>query len=244
MESLEFIDNYIKGELSGDELARFEKRILEDPAFAEELAFYISAMQSAKELSSEDSKKRFLEIYRQESAVTHTPKIRRLWPYLAAAVIVGVVAGLFIFIKPSSNPQKLADAYIQKNFQPLPVTMSSRADSIQTGLRLYNEGRFSESLKQFENIIQSDTGRYDAETYAGIVCLRMGKYDQAIDWFDKLENNTHLYINYGKFYHALTLLKRGQKNDNVLAKQLLQQVVDQGLEGKEEAAKWLEKWQP
>jgi tetratricopeptide (TPR) repeat protein len=124
------------------------------------------------------------------------------------------------------------------------VTMSSRADSMQTGVRLYNEGRFSESLLQFEKIIQSDTGSYDAEKYAGIVCLQLGKYDEAIGWFVKLENNTHLYINYGKFYHALTLLERGQKNDNVLAKQLLQQIVDQGLEGKENAAKWLEKWQP
>ena len=244
MESLEYIDNYFKGQLAGDELARFETRIKEEPAFAEEVAFYVSALHAATEISAEDRKNRFLEIYRQETTAKPISTVRRLWPWLAAAVVAGVVAGMFIFIRPASKPQQLADIYIREHLQTLGVTMSSRADNMQTGLLLYNDGKFSESLQQFEKVIQSDTGSYDAEKYAGIVCLKLGKYDQAIGWFEKLENNTHLYINYGKFYHALTLLKRGQKNDNVLAKQLLQQIVEQGLEGKENAAKWLEKWQP
>jgi len=73
---------------------------------------------------------------------------------------------------------------------------------------------------------------------AGIVSLRLGDYDKAIDHFTRLEKLT-FYSNPGKFYHAIALIKRNSSGDIEIAKQLLKQVVERDLEGKETAQKWL-----
>ena len=118
IESLEYIDNYFKGKFLPEEKKLFEQRIAEDPAFAEEVAFYLSAQQAGKAHLAEEKKKRFKELYEQNSlAGTIKRPVRKLWPYLAAAaVIAGIIFGLVLFMKPSSPPQ-LADQYINQHFQ-------------------------------------------------------------------------------------------------------------------------------
>jgi tetratricopeptide (TPR) repeat protein len=119
--------------------------------------------------------------------------------------------------------------------------MSSRADSMQMGLKLYNEGKFPEALQQFETIIQSDTANFTAKKYAGIVSLRLREYDKALLYFKQLETYTDLYANPALFYQALTLMERNRTDDAAKAKQLLEQVVQNDLEGKEVAEEWLKK---
>ena len=77
--------------------------------------------------------------------------------------------------------------------------------------------------------------------YAGIVALRLGEYDKAINHFVQLESYTHLYSNPGKFYHSLTLMKRDLPGDAERAKQLLNDVVQNHLEGNKDAEIWLKK---
>jgi tetratricopeptide (TPR) repeat protein len=95
---------------------------------------------------------------------------------------------------------------------------------------------------QFESIIQRDSSDFSAKRYAGIVYLRLGNYDKALDHFKQLEKNTSLYSNPATFFHALTLMKRNQPGDKQQARRLLQQVIDNDLEGKETAQQWLKKW--
>ena len=88
----------------------------------------------------------------------------------------------------------------------------------------------------------NDTIFIEAKKYAGIVSLRLGKYDKAINYFLQLENFPRLHANPEKFYRALTLLKRNLGDDKKEAKKLLEQVVENDLEGKESAKKILDKW--
>jgi tetratricopeptide (TPR) repeat protein len=242
MEGLEYIDDYFKGELPADETERFENKIAGEPAFAGEVAFYLSVLQAAKELSAEEKVRRFREIYLQQGNTgTQASPVRRLWPRIAvAAIVAGIIFGLFIFTRPAS-PQQLADHYIQQHFQNLAVTMSSRENSMQTGLRLNNEGKLAAALEQFEKILQSDTADFTAKENAGIVSLRMENYDKALDYFRQLEKYTGNYTNPAKFYEALTHMKRNRPGDEQQAKQLLQQVVENDLEGKDDAALLLKK---
>ena len=158
-----------------------------------------------------------------------------------AAVLAGIIFGWYAWFKPVDH-SVLAGKYITDNFQKLPVTMGSKQDSLQNALRLYNEGKPEESLSYLESLIAHDTTFADAKKYAGIVCLQMKQYDKAISYFTQLENNTRLYSNPGKFYNALTLMKRNYPGDADKARQLLQQVVDAGLEGDQLAKRWLKKW--
>jgi tetratricopeptide (TPR) repeat protein len=135
----------------------------------------------------------------------------------------------------------MADKYIKDSFQTLRVKMGTSQDSLQNAVQLYNEGQLTSSAEIFEDIAQRDSSNTKAITNAGIAYLRLGNYDKALVYFQQLEKYTSLYINPGKFLHALTLLKRNQPGDKQQARQLLQQVVDNDLEEKETAKQWLDK---
>jgi tetratricopeptide (TPR) repeat protein len=245
-DNLEYIDRFYKGELPPGETEKFQQRIAEDSAFAEEVAFYFLTLQSLKNEAAVQAKNRFREIYEQQKSNNSIPQkpVRKLWPYwVAAAVLAGVILGwYFFFSTPSLSPQQLADSYIKKELEKLGVMMNSKEDSMQKAMNLYNEGKFNESLQWLEDMIKADTANFDAKKKAGIVCLRLQQYDKAIGYFEQLESYTSLYANPGKFYRALTLMKRNQPGDAVTAKQLLQEVVEKDIEGAEVAKEWLRWW--
>jgi len=241
----EYIDSFFKKELPAEATRQFEQRIESDPAFAEDAAFYVSAMQTIKEQSTEQKKQRFREIY-NESKYHHNNVIRmpqtRWWPKLAvAAVIAFLLVGSYWYLKPVS-PSQLATTYLKEELTQLQVEMDNREDSMKTGSRLYNQKEYSASLKVFENLAQSDSSNTEAKEFAGIVSLQMEQYDKALKYFEALENYPGLQINPGKFYKAVTLMKRNHPGDNALAKQLLTEVDRQGLAGKEKAKEWLKKF--
>jgi tetratricopeptide (TPR) repeat protein len=262
MDSLEYIDAYFKGEFPADEARPFEERIEEDPRFAEEVAHYLNTLAVAKEEQAEEKKKRFREIYDglQHTQAADAPgtsaKIRQMgdlargegagarrkrWiPALAAAVLIGVIAlGWILFLSPPAAP-KLADQYIRQNLDQLSGRMGA-ADPMQTGVILYDSGKFPEALKQFEAILLSDPSNPTAMLDAGITSLRIEHYDQALDFFKKLQGYTELHSNPALFYEALTLMKRNRAGDAASAKLFLHQIVQEGFDKKEDAAQLLGK---
>ncbi len=244
---LEYIDAYFQRTLEAEEIKRFEKKITEDKEFADEVAFYLSAKQSLKAEADREKKEWFREIMAQERPVIDINQHRsakRIWLYrvsAAAAVLICVFfAWYFFFSNNSVSPQQMADKYINEKFKTLSVTMGEK-DSLQEGLRLYNTEQYDSALKQFESMAQRDTGNYKIKNYLGIIYLRLGDYDKALQYFKQFENET-LYSNPSKFQQAITLLKRNLPGDRQRAKELLEQVKDNDLEGKETALKLLDKW--
>ncbi|WP_276501200.1 tetratricopeptide repeat protein [Terrimonas pollutisoli] len=245
MSNIEMIEAYCNHELSEEKQREFEQRIVGDPLFADEVAFYMSTKQFAASAMMEKRAdlRRVFEEYKKERPLSKPQPalMRRILPWVAAAAVVAaIVWGLTIFRQPSSY-QELADKYVKENLSVLSVTMGSKQDSLQAGLALYNEGKLQEAQKQFESLVANDTASVEAKKYAGIVALRLGEYDKAINHFTQLESYTHLYSNPGKFYHALALMKRDQPGDAETAKQLLNEVVQNNLEGEKEAEEWLKK---
>ena len=241
MENLEFIENYFKGINDGEQKIEFEKKIMEDASFAEEVAFYISTNGLLKQQADEEKKQRFREIYEQQKVIPISQPLRKLWKYMAAAsLIIAVILVTWFLWGNKKSPQQLADAYVQQNFQRLPVTMGTH-DSLQTGLDLFNSKKLTEALTLFERLIKNNPSNSDAKKYAGIVSLRLNDYDKALQYFTMLEADTGLYSNPSKFYKAITLLRRNKAGDKDAARLLLLQVRDKNLEGKNEATEWLKK---
>lgn len=238
MRTIEYIDSYFNEELPAGERAGFEKKINDDPSFAEEVLFYCGAMQLAKELSMEEKKERFRKLYAQsKQQPAKVRSLRKWWPYAAAAAVIVAVVLFGMQYFNSSSLQQKADKYIAANLTDVSVQMGA-ADDMEQAKKLFNENKLEESLVIFNRILAAGEGGDEAKKLAGIVSLRLGKYDQAIDHFTNLEKSPS-YTNPGKFYHALTLIKRNMVGDTEKAKLLLQQVVSENLDGKETAAKWL-----
>jgi tetratricopeptide (TPR) repeat protein len=249
MDNSEYIENYFSGTPVPEEAHLFEKRIESDPDFAEEVAFYLSAHTVAREIAQSEKKQQFRDIYQKSQKDSNLPVIKTskttiirklVYPVAAAAAVAGIVFGIYT-MNSAVSPAKLAAQYEKEHLENLPVTMSSRSDSVQTGIRLYNEGKPAEALQQFEKIIQSDISSYTAKKYAGLACLRLKNYDKALGYFVQLGAYKELYSNPAIFYEALTLMERNQAGDASKAKLLLQQIVQNDLEGKETAQEWLKK---
>jgi tetratricopeptide (TPR) repeat protein len=256
MDSLQYIDDYFNGLLTEEQKRQWEQKIHSDSVFAEEVAFYLSAGNLIKEDLVTEKKQRFRELYEQQKTEERTKEMteemtgqktggqfvrpmRKLRYYAVAAIVLFLAAGLWWIFLRQPAPQQLADDYISSNLQTLGVKMTGRPDSLQNALNAYNAGSFREALQQFEQIIHRDTANYTAKEFAGVVCLRLKDYDKALDYFRQLETYRHQYSNPALFYQSITLLKRALPGDTQKAKQLLQQVVNQDLEGKETAQQWL-----
>jgi tetratricopeptide (TPR) repeat protein len=241
MENSDYIESYFKNELSAEEKIQFEQKIINDKDFAEEVAFYCSAKQILKNELNAEKKGRFREIYQQKNIPLQSTGIgRRIWTFsAAAAAIIAIIFGWYFFGKPVST-QQLADEYMQQHFQSLGVSMGSKQDSMEHGKSLYNDGKLPEALQQFEKIINTNGESFEAKKYAGIVSLKLKNYDKAIAYFSQIENDS-VFSNPAKIYKAITLMKRNNAGDKEQAKELLQQIIQNNLEGKETAEDWLKK---
>ncbi len=242
MDNTEYIETYFKSKNSDADKQAFEKKILEDAEFAEEVAFYISANGLIQQQIFDQKKERFRNLYEQGKVIQIKQPVRNMWKYLAAASVIFAVILVTWFLPGGKNSTKqLADAYVEQNFKTLGVTMGSQ-DSIQAGLNLFNSNKLNEALSMFEIISKNNPENSTAKKYTGIVSLRLKNYDKALAYFSMIEADKNLYSNPGKFYKAITLLERNNNGDKEAAKLLLEEVRDQNLEGKNEAEEWLKKF--
>lgn len=243
MEDMEYIDNYFTGPRPEDEKSKFEKRIIEDSEFAEQVAFYISANSAVKSQLGDERKQHFRELFDQQKVVPLQKRpIKMMVRYLAAACVVAIVIFLsgLLFSNGKTSATQLADNYIEKELSNLGVKMGGQADSMQKGLALYNERRFTEALPIFEGLMTSDTANDVAKKNAGITYLRLGKYDEALVIFTTLAANPGFGTS-ERLYQAVTLMKRNKAGDVEAAKKILQDIRDNNLEGKATAVEWLKK---
>jgi tetratricopeptide (TPR) repeat protein len=230
------INDYFTGALSPEEMKLFDQQIINDPAFAEEVAFYCNAQHEIKDAVQQEKKARFRELHSLATAPQKSRPVfvmrRRIQVAAAAMIILAALAGWLWW--PQPDARQLAGKYIDQHFMVLPNTMGA-ADSLQTAIALNNRNELPGALAIFEKLAASDSSNEPAIKNAGIVSLRMKDYDKALTYFTRLEQMTHLYSNPGKFYKAVTLLQRNLPGDKQNAKQLLNEVIGNNLENKDEA---------
>lgn len=233
MTNLERIENYCAHTLSEAERAAFEAELKSNPALVEEVAFWVQARAAAQQEAKLRRKEEFAQLGKQM-----TKRNRRAVTYaISAAASVLLFCGLTWYVWKREAPadtlltQEWATHYLEENFSNLNMKLSGSSDSLQLGIRLHNSGDLGQAQVIFDQLLQRDSLNAEAEKMAGIVSLRRGNYDQAINRFHHLGTRTDLVSNPGKFYEALTLLKRNLPLDNKKAEKLLNEVRAGKLEG-------------
>ena len=242
MDNLDDIENFFEEAADPGKSEAFSRRIQSDPAFAEAVAFYLSAKEAAGQTYRQEQEDRFRKLYQQEKTAARPAPVRKLIAYLsAAAALAAVVFGLYHYAKPES-PSTLADKYIKDEFFTLGVTMGAKTDTLQNGLILFNDGKLAEALTLFERLSHQDSLNAKALEYAGITALRLKQYDKSIGYFQSLARDTALYANPGLFYEAVARIERNQPGDRDQAMNLLTLVAGKKGEGENFAREWLKHW--
>lgn len=236
------IEGYFNKQLSETEKEQFEADLKSNVALANELAAYL-ASKSAGTMDGEAKNRAYhhsgLQPVRPAKNKVKSPRQTLYIVSAAAAFLVGGIAW-FLLAPPKQDLQLLANGYAMENFTTLDVEMGGGADSVQLAIQYYNKGQYATANKVCEQILANDPENAGAKKIAGIVSLRLLDYDRAIAYFHQLGALKNLYPNPGKFYEAIALIQSGIPSNIPHAKTLLQEVIVEQLEGRDEALKWMD----
>ncbi len=237
------IESYFGKTLTGEERAQFEKEMRENPLLAGEVAFYLATRKAQAEGARQEMlEARHAEWQRlmedEDDAKDEGSRPLKLW-WAAAAAVAALAIGLAWYLN-SSGPsyERLAHEYVSTELQTVNVRMDGTADSLQLAARLFNDGSLEEARRVTDGLLAKDPDHAETKKLAGIVSLRMKDYDKAIEHFQQLGAREDLFSNPGKFYEALARLERNGPGDKEKAEELLKEVLEKGLEGKEVVETW------
>lgn len=249
----EKIEQYVNGGLTQEEVINFESELTINGELASMVKLYSTIdteMRNNERFSEEEialkkTLNRLNATYFKSGSqqakenVTPVKKLKTFqWiSYAIAASVIILVAVLFL---NKTSPQRLANNYVSKNLTILSVTMNdSSDDTLQAGIAAYNNKQYDRALQFFKNYNTNHPQSGSVKEYLALVYLITKNYDSALHRFDELSNQKGLYTNPGMFLKAVTLLQRNKEGDKEQAKQLLQQVSRQKLDGNREAEEWI-----
>lgn len=246
-EYFEYIDAYFQNQLNDSERKEFEQRCVDDMAFADDVAFYVSSRAAIKDVLLEQKKAEWAQLPVKEEAEPSTSSeapvksinYKRWILYAAAACLILAVISYSLF--STDSPQQLADKYVNNNLASISQTMDASRDSTQLGIAAYNKKDYQLATQLFSDVYNRNPQNTEALRYLGQTHLVVGDYEKAIQSFDELAQ-TKSYSNPGLFLKAITLMKRNTGTDKEVARNLLQQIADNNLDGSKEAREWLRNW--
>lgn len=246
IETLENIEAYFQRTMVEKARTIFEERIIADKEFADNVAFYIAARNVLKQELIQKKNVEWIGEYMNNELTPNLAPVKKIvvnkwWSYVAAACILLFVA-FYFFEKRNGTPQQIASNYVTHNFSHISLTMDGAKDSIGLGKAAYNNKNYDNALQYFVSVANAHSDNNDAKKLAGIVYLFTGNYDNALQKFDELANVKGLFSNPGVFYKAVALMQRNKGNDLNDARKLLQQVVNENLDGRSDAEEWLKKF--
>lgn len=145
----ETIDNYFEGRLSAAEQEAFERKLEEDKALADEVAFYLSTKAALKEAT----------LQKRHAEWTQTRPIQPLrwqWTSGIAAAMVLLIAVWYVVVPSNHTLQEYAEVYIEENLTQLNNQMDTTVDSLQTAIDYYNHQKYREALPVFKQLARAN----------------------------------------------------------------------------------------
>lgn len=218
MEREDIINGYFEQRLSDLELKEFERRVVEEPDFAEEVEFrkQLQAAITQNERLKIKSQLQNFELQREKKSPPKNKNIR--WLAIAASFVVLLGLSKVYFDNRTVSPNDLYERY----YQPFPNVISpvvrggQDLDELAKAFSLYEAAEYKEALKIFSKY--SDV---NSIFYAGLSEMELNNYAKAIPFFDDVIKQKSTFESYAKWYKALAYIKLNKKDE---ALKLLQSI--------------------
>lgn len=211
----EIIDQYLAGELTGEELAVFEKQMQANPALAGEVELYKRLGEDIKQVTqpdkTEEELRQHLDLLSKEyiRPKARIVKMKKIW-WLGAAVAAAAIVLLIVqpFAREQFNNEKLFAYYSAKTDELSPVQRggSDDAELIKVA-ELYNNKKYQQVLPMLEKVITTHPNDKDLLLAKGVSLLQTGNDQAAITVFDEIIKTETVYKNPALWFKGLSFLK-------------------------------------
>lgn len=232
MDDTNKIEEYLRGDLSSEEVKNFEHRLKTDEDFKREFEFEKQLFETINEESwsfSDPNSKKVndyktltqekdiqnlkvsLNKINKESSKHKKTKLSYILYLAAASVIIFLV--VFQFLK-SQKPSQTELYYKYANYQDLPsfVTRSSSEsyNNLVEAKEDFEQQDYQTSIDKFSSVLDKKTGDARIYLYLGLANLELQQYDEAEKMFNQLINSDLIDHQKGYWYKALLYLKKGE----------------------------------
>ena len=208
---MEEMEAYLEGTLETSGRLAFEKKCAEDAAFAAafedfKIAYYGIVKQSRAET------KAYLHALEEKPAASRVI----FWRYIGLAVAAGLLLVLAVlYLVRTPGEQDLFEKY----YSPYPNVVASiernggADDPWKKPFQLYEEGKYTEALPLFRQLLKEQPYSPELNLYAGLSLLELDKAGEAIYCFDEvIAQQPDSFKSLALWYGALAKLKLGDEN--------------------------------
>jgi len=214
------IEDFLDGNLIGNDLNLFLKQKEADNELAEEIDFRLDVNEAVREKDLLELRE-LLEKQRGQFSVSYPflnfrKDLLKTWHLAAASfALILVVGGLWYILsnKPYST-EKLVTKYY-KPAHPILQIRSAEANSDNTlneAFRFYKLNDYNNALSYFVKLENQITARF----YSGICYIELEQFEKAIESFNYVVyDKDNLFVEQADWYLGLIYLMNNQKNSAV-----------------------------
>jgi len=211
------IENRLMGELSPDELAGFQKRLLSDPAFAREFYLRKEVEDALGQSDIIELRSILKDISDSKKPETKTISLsRRIIRYSAVASItlaIGIASVITWEFRPMEN-ERIYDRFYQPYEQMASVRSGdNNVDQILSRAMLeYQSANYNRAIFYFTQVLENDQQNVIGNFYSGVSSIEIKKFSQAESSFNKvIEQKNNLFIEQSNWYLGFCYLMTDQK---------------------------------
>ncbi|MGB0930606.1 MAG: tetratricopeptide repeat protein [Chitinophagales bacterium] len=222
------IEIYLDGELKGEELQKFERKMQTDPNFAAQVEEHrdLETMMTSLEIDHWKQRAKTLLKEKKAQSTPITQPIKKTKPQnklpyylLRAAAVVLLVIGLAYFFLPSQsvNSEQLAMTYFEQTESSIysgiergEETDNSDVQLLNTAHEQYQEKSYLQAAKTLTKIAQNSPLYSESTLLSGLCYMQANQLSQAIQSFQTVANHPNtLSQEEANWLLALAHLKKG-----------------------------------
>ena len=213
----EFIQPFLDGELSREELDWFNQELQSNAVLAEDIKLYREVDSAIREQDVMELRDQLDVIHNSIGDPTKEPaqhsRIRKVLSY-GVIVLLSILISFGILLKVQHK--KLTNEQIyQRHYEPYEVTMIYRSGETQSLINLaqskYDAQDFFGAIEIYEQILGKEPGDMESNLYSGISYLETEQYSKAENRFGTIiDHNDNLFIEQAEWYLGFCYLRTGK----------------------------------
>ncbi len=240
----EYVERYLDGEMTGQELIWFEKELDSNEWLQKELNLrkrVNQAILDKRYMKYHDELEDAYAAFANGGDSTSTRKRKFI---VAGSVLISVLAAVILILnltgKQYTNEQ-LFDRYY-KTYESNMTFRSSDSGldaDLARAMQCYENENYAEALKLFENILLIDPNRIGLNFYSGVSQMEIKEYELAGKSFGKvIDDRYNMYLEQAEWYLSLCYIITGQDDKAI---HLLESIIENDGFYRKEAGKIMKK---